>query len=54
MASRGKPLPFAVREQIKDYRRRRISERRIAILLGLHRATVRKYSKNVPASQYAA
>jgi DNA-binding protein Fis len=42
MAEQGKPLPIPLRQQIREYREKRISERRTALLLGLHRDTVRK------------
>lgn len=47
MADRGKPIPIPLRQQIREYRAKRISERRISLLLRLHRNTVRKYLKQV-------
>lgn len=48
MTNRGRPLPFNIREQIREYRHDlRFSERRTANLLSLHRNTVKKYSQQV-------
>lgn len=53
MAIRGRPLPIPIRQQIREYREKRISERRTAILLGIHRDTVRKYLKQVCTTREA-
>jgi IS30 family transposase len=43
VANKGKPIPMSLRQQIREYRNKRISRRRIAALLNIHRNTVNKY-----------
>ncbi len=48
MATRGTPIPIAVRQQIRE-RTAEVSRRQAAAELGIHRNTVNKYAtKFVP------
>lgn len=44
MANRGRPLPFNLREQIKE-QRREATVRVTAAMLGVSKTTVQKYGK---------
>lgn len=46
MAVRGKPLPFSLREQIREAKRSGETVRRIAALFGLSKTTVSKWTRN--------